>query len=485
MPELLNLHEAITNDCAIATARCLIIAVSGGPDSLALLHRLHALQPEYGWRLHVAHLDHGLRGAESANEARFVAVTAAAWGLSATIELRDVGQLARIYNVGLPAAARAARYAFLADVALAQHADAVVVGHQADDQAETVLLHLLRGAGPSGLNGMLPRTAWDAWKHTAGHSEAAGPALVRPLLRITRAEVEEYCATHALAPRRDPTNDSIEYRRGRIRHQLLPQLTTFNPQIVAALGRTARIAAQESDFMQQALDAVWPRLALLESGSIHFEQAVWSELHEALQRLAVRRAVSLLRPEREPLSALQLDRTLTVMASSQIVHQLPHNLILNRHPQGWTFTIATTTQATANEPQLHIDYLLVDLEQPTAFPGGGWQIQFQHLTGWPSDNLTRWQILLDGAAIKGGLYLRQRQPGDRIRPAGAPGSRRVQDIMVDLRLPRELRAQWPLLSDAEGLIWIPGLVVAERVHPNNDTIDYLLVTLEEIPTDAS
>ena len=142
---------------------------------------------------------------------------------------------------------------------MAQKADAVVVGHQADDQAETVLLHVLRGSGPSGLSGMRPRLTWVDWRHTAGRSGSSGPSLVRPLLFTPRAEIEAYCTLHQLEPRRDPTNNSTEYSRGRIRHELLPELETYNPQVVAALGRTARIASDETAYMHEMLLTVQQR----------------------------------------------------------------------------------------------------------------------------------------------------------------------------------------------------------------------------------
>ena len=484
MAELLDIESMLTRECQLGQATCLVVAVSGGPDSLALLHRLMTLAPRFPWKLHVAHLDHGLRGAQSANEARFVATTAATWGLSATIELRDVGALAKEFRVGLPAAARAARYAFLADVARAQDASAVVVGHQADDQAETILLHLLRGSGPSGLSGMRPRLPWAGWRHIAGRGEIAGPALVRPLLNVPRSEIEAYCAAHNLEPRRDPTNDSIEYSRGRIRHELLPELASYNGQIVSALSRTARIAAEESAFMQTALDGEWAELVMLQPGSIDFDRAAWGRLHPALRRLALRRAVGLLRPERDDLSATQLDGVLEAIASDQLFYQLPHNLVLHRRPQGWTLTVATTTQATTEEPQLYVESLPLGLGT-TVLPGGRWQVIVTVSPGRPEMNLERWQILLDADAIRGDLLLRVRQAGDRLRPAGGVGSRRVQDIMVDLKLPRELRSHWPLLADAFGLLWLPGLVVADHAHPTPDTRTYLVVTLEETTPNAS
>ncbi|HYF62020.1 MAG TPA: tRNA lysidine(34) synthetase TilS, partial [Herpetosiphonaceae bacterium] len=172
------------------------------------------------------------------------------------------------------------------------------------------------------------------------------------------------------------------------------------------------------------------------------------------------------------------------IASDQLFYQLPHNLVLHRRPQGWTLTVATTTQATTEEPQLYVDSLPLGLGT-TVLPGGRWQVTVVPSPGRPEMNLERWQIMLDADAIRGDLHFRVRQAGDRLRPAGGIGSRRVQDIMVDLKLPRELRAHWPLLADGFGLLWLPGLVVADHAHPTPDTRTYLVVTLEETTPNAS
>ncbi|GAA5530483.1 tRNA lysidine(34) synthetase TilS [Herpetosiphon gulosus] len=486
MSQLLDIETTLIRDGRLASAACLVVAVSGGPDSLALLHRLTALATPYGWRLHVAHLDHGLRGEQSAAEAAFVAEIAADWGLTATIELRDVDHVAKQYHVGLPAAARATRYRFLAEVALQQQADAVVLGHQSDDQAETVLLHVLRGTGPSGLSAMRPRTEWVGWRVTAGMPhQAVGPALIRPMLNITRDEIEAYCDEQQLEPRRDPTNNSLEYTRGRIRHQLLPLLGEYNAKVVSALARTARLAAIETDYMQSELDRQWQHLIEFEPGAITFHREQWNQMHPALQRHAIRRAVYLLRPERDELTSSQLDHALSAMNSLQLFCQMPHNLVLHRKPHGWTMTVATTMQPTNDEPQLSIDEWPLNQQGMTPLPDERWRVIMELMPSRPEYNLSRWQGLLDADAIQGKLMLRQRRPGDRMRPAGGIGSRRIQDIMVDMRLPRELRAQWPLFVDDLGILWIPGLLMAEHAHPTPETTNFLLITLEDTHADAS
>ncbi|HSH81479.1 MAG TPA: tRNA lysidine(34) synthetase TilS [Herpetosiphonaceae bacterium] len=318
----------------------LVVAVSGGPDSLALLHILHRLAPEQRLRLHVAHLDHRLRP-DSADDARFVVDVAAAWELPVTTATHDVRPLASVYG-GVEAAGRAVRYGFLLSVALSLSADAVVTGHNADDQAETVLQRLLRGAGPSGLAGMRPALDFEQWRgigvSDAGEQEPSerGPSLVRPLLAVERTAIEDYCREQGLEPRHDPSNQSPEYLRNRVRGYILPQLKAYNSNIVAAVGRTARICADEDALLSDLLEQHWPSLAQSERGRITMERAVFEQMHRALRRRALRRAAALIAPDVE-LGAAHLDRMQRVAQQAQGVLQLPGGLTM--HVAGRSLTL--------------------------------------------------------------------------------------------------------------------------------------------------
>ena len=227
--------------------RSLVVAVSGGPDSLALLHALVAVRDRLNLRLHGAHLDHGLRGAASASDAEFAGRTFRRLGVPCTVERADVGAFRTAHRVSLEVAAREVRYAFLARVASGQRAEAVVLGHTADDQVETVLMHLVRGSGLTGLRGM----------EAVSRREIAGveTTLLRPLLSMSREETVEYCRASGLRPRLDESNLSGEMTRNRIRSDLLPLLETFNPAIRDAIIRLSRTAGRDLELLESATDA--------------------------------------------------------------------------------------------------------------------------------------------------------------------------------------------------------------------------------------
>jgi tRNA(Ile)-lysidine synthase len=246
-------RAALTGPCRLPKGTRVLVACSGGPDSLALLHVLSELARPLGLALAVAHLDHGLRGKEGAADARFVARQAARLGLGAVIERADARAWMRAHGLSGEAGLRRLRHAFLARAARKLSCTAIALGHTADDQAETVLLRLIRGTGVLGLAAMRPRRG----------------RIVRPLLAARRADVLDFLRERKLKPRVDRTNQDRAFRRNRVRADILPRLAHLNPQIAPALAALADRAAELSDFVQrQAVQALDVSGGALEDGQI-------------------------------------------------------------------------------------------------------------------------------------------------------------------------------------------------------------------------
>ncbi len=261
----------------------LVVAVSGGPDSVCLLHILSGLREELGIRLHVAHLNHQLRGRESDADAKYVAGLARRLRLPATIESRDVPAYRKKHRISLEEAAREVRYDFLAEVAKNTGAARLAVGHTLDDHIETVLMHLLRGSGTRGLRGLLPISPLKT---------ATGILIiVRPILGLSREETMAYCHQHRLKPRLDASNLSPEMFRNRIRRYLLPELRKYNPQVAGALLRTAAIAADDLDFIDKEVDKVWRDVVREQKGAVIIDKKKFIALPPALQRYLLRRSI--------------------------------------------------------------------------------------------------------------------------------------------------------------------------------------------------
>ena len=275
-------RRSIVRHKLVLPEETVVAGVSGGADSVCLLNVLAGLQESLQISLHVAHLDHMLRGDESKGDARYVSRLARRLGLTATIERRDVKDYQAAHRLSLEDAARQVRYRFFAEVAERVGAGRIAVGHTADDQAETILMHLVRGAGPTGLLGMRPLSTWTS-------PGVSGLTVIRPLLAVSREETWAYCRQHRLTPREDSTNLSLSPFRNRIRQELVPLLQAYNPRIGEALIRTSDTLAMDLAFLEEYVSELWPALAAEEDGAIVLDRASVVSLHPALQRHLLRR----------------------------------------------------------------------------------------------------------------------------------------------------------------------------------------------------
>jgi tRNA(Ile)-lysidine synthetase-like protein len=461
MDLLAHLKTWLAQHYPLNASDTVVIAVSGGPDSLCLLHLFWRLHQHGGPLPHVVHLDHALRGAESTAEARFVADIAAAWKLPATIHTLPIATLANGQN--LQATARHTRYALLAEVAIATNARAVATGHHADDQAETVLLHMLRGAGPAGLRGMLPILPWSGWAthHPTPPPSSALPTLIRPLLGVRRSQIDDYCAEQQLTPQFDSSNAKRDYTRNRIRLDLLPLLSNYNPAIVTSLNQTAAINAEIYDFVQHSLDLVWAELATVSAHGVSFARTAWQALHPAVRSEAVRRAYHLLAPG----ATLSWERVAAVLAPHQSGRQieLPGGVQVRIGAGGVpAFGNEAADLPQLPEPRLH-------LPAPGRLKlANDWQLEATLTEQRPTAS-GPFEALLDPAALIWPLELRGRLPGDHMRPAGGRGGRKIQDLLSEAGIPVRMRPRWPLLLSGDTIIWSPNLRVAAGYTPTPTT----------------
>lgn len=275
-----RVRQAIQRDDLLPVAGVVVVACSGGPDSLALLLALVALcaGPKArfrGVRLHVAHLDHGLRGDASAADAAFVAEMCASVGVPCTFGTVPDAERAE-WRGSIEASAREARYRFLRTVAAEVGAECIALGHTLDDQAETVLAHFLRGSGLDGLAGMRPRSG----------------DLIRPLLALRHDDTLVYCQAKGVTPRQDATNADPRFTRNRLRHELLPLLATFQPQIIPTLARNAAVIAQDAAFLDAAAEAAYGDAVVEATAtSVTLRRAVLRDLPPALRARVLRRAI--------------------------------------------------------------------------------------------------------------------------------------------------------------------------------------------------
>ena len=443
--------------------RILLVALSGGADSTALLHALHNLREALDLTLHVAHFDHNFRP-EAAEDARFAASMAQQLGLPFITEHADPIAYQREHGISsFEAAARELRYRFLGRAAESIDAAAVSLGHNADDQAETVLMHLLRGSGLDGLRGM---DALSIWHSSDGLQQVN---LFRPLLTVTKDQLRQYCEEWDIPYREDPANQDTRFTRNRIRHQLLPSLREYNPRISEALVRLAQTASQETGYLEEQAAHAWTLLAYPETDKVTLNRASLVSLPAAMQVRLLRKSYETLVGSRRRLQASHIDAMMALLQEgSQSEAVLPLGLRASSSHEKLTIS------RSAAIPSAHFQG-----EHQLALPNPGAPPQTTRLPGWnvtaewtdatsevPRDPFT---AILDVAQHTPGLCVRGRSRGDRFHPYGIPGEKKLQDFFVNRKVPAAQRDSIPLLFSGERLAWVVGHRVAHwaAVHPES------------------
>lgn len=427
-PLLTTVRRTLGRHAMVAPGMRVVVAVSGGPDSLAMLHVLHELRAELGISLLVAHLDHGFR-AEGQQEAAFVQRLAESLAIPFVSGKADVPGM-RATARGPQDAARQARYAFLNRVADERQAGRIAVGHTADDQAETLLAHLLRGAGSRGMAGMA----------------AVQGRVIRPLLSAWRTEVEMYCGTRGLQPLRDPSNLDRRYLRNRIRTELLPQLASYNPRVRERLVALATILADQDDLVNRLAEAAAGEAV----GDNQIKRAAFHQLHPAVQRGLLRRlfpdltfeqveaARSALRAS--PGRSFQIDGRLHLVTAHESVSVGPPTPAVTP----FDADLPVPGSVTLPSVRLHLQARRCRCSHQTASSPG------------------KAHVDLDTLALP--LNVGPRRRGERFQPLGMQHRKRVQDFLVDRKVPQAERDRIPMVRDRSGIIWIPGLTITERAR---------------------
>ena len=441
----------------------LVVAASGGPDSTALLRSLHSLQDQFRLRLHVAHLNHDFRGAEADHDAAFVQRLADGLGLPCSIDKQDPIAYQKQRGVSsFEQAAREMRYAFLSAVAASAGATAVALGHTADDQAETVLLHLLRGSGLHGLRGMSEVAEWP-WP-----KPRPGPLLFRPLLGAAKADTAAYCRSLGQTYREDSGNYMWRFTRNKVRHDLMPRLSRdYNPRVREALVRLSRAAYEDLDFIEDELSRHWPGIAEEREGAVSFDIGALAALHAALQRHALRRAYAHIAGDARGLNETHLEAMLSLIhgdAGGRSL-DLPRGTRARREGSRIELTRIGEPMRFPRLDGEHEIALPVRDGQEITNEFGGWSLILRVVEPGQPNPLAEQEpphltARLNLHALGSTATLRTRRPGDRFQPSGMTGTKKLQDFFTDGKVPRDRRDGVPLLVCERGIAWVAGHRVA-------------------------
>jgi tRNA(Ile)-lysidine synthase len=444
-----------------------VVGVSGGPDSVCLLHILNDLRDKLGFFLHITHLDHQLRGKDSEADARYVAGLAKKLCLPVTIESRDVKTYRDKQKVSLEEAAREVRYDFFAEVAKAVGAPKVAVGHTQNDHIETILMHLIRGSGTRGLRGLQPLSQLQGGNLT----------IIRPLMEVSREETEEYCQQNGLSPRTDSTNLLLSQLRNRIRHELLPLLQKYNPRIADALVRTARIAADDIAFLESEVAKAWKRVASVERGAIALDKKSFLKLPVAMHRHLLRMALQKLVGNIKDIEAQHIERIIAALekpAGKTIV--LPEGIIFSLEYD--RYLLAAGLSVPSPLPPLGDEFAL---NVPGETKLDGWMVRAEVVRkSMPEQPAGNYVACFDAGKVGKKLAVRARRQGDRFQPLGMGESKNLGDFMVDAKIPRAWRDSIPLVCSSGDIIWVVGWRIDERFKVTEKTKQVLRLEFERL-----
>lgn len=472
--------EAALKEAEVDPEQPLLVAVSGGADSMTALDALRAIEERGGPKIIVCHFNHRMRGADSDADEEYVRANAEARGLAYIGDGADVAAYAKEQHLSVEDAARRLRYGFLGRAAEQSGAQAATTGHTLDDQAETVLLHIARGSGLAGVRGMrlVSRTP-QRW---------GGGALkvIRPLLRLRREDTERYCRERGIVPRTDVSNESTTFARNRLRLNVMPELEAINSRVAESIARLSDTAAEELAALHEVIEDLWLRVldhADPDTRTVRLHRRHLLAAPPALRRSLLRRAYSEAAGSVTDLvrsHVTEMDRLLEAGAGRSI--DLPGGMRFETRMD--TVVLAPAGQDDAPYPPA---FDLVELPVPgrLEFPTGE---QFEmELVGRPDDLDTGsgMSAYADAGAIGNTVTLRNRREGDRFQPLGMDAAARLQDLFVNAGVPRSWRDRAPVLESAsgQGIAWVAGLRIAEWARVTPETEQVLLIRLINAPGD--
>ncbi len=443
-----------------------VVAVSGGADSLCLLQVLYVLRERLDIRLHVAHLDHMLRGSESSLDARFVSSHALSLGLDCTVEARDVQAYRRSRRCSLEEAAREVRYAFLAEVARETGAVVLATGHTRDDSVETVMLHVLRGTGVHGLRGLDPVSQLHASAASVVDRRMA-PRLVRPLLPLSRDETQEYCLTKGLVPRSDSSNESLSPLRNRVRLELLPYCRSLNPRFDDAVLRLSAAARDDDEHLAEAARALWAEIVSVSGAEVRIELNGFAGATRALQARLIHQSVAHLNGSARDVAFdhIAVVRDLVSKPVGKSV-DLPGCIAWRREDSS---LVAFRTDMVTEVVREGVPAEPVSIAVPGETSIPCWHVTARVIEGAAGVSTGALVAHFDADRLGTGLFVRRRRQGDRFRPLGMSGEKKLQDFMVDARIPAAHRDEVPIVCSESQIAWVVGWRIDDRMKVSPDT----------------
>ncbi|MFA6451566.1 MAG: tRNA lysidine(34) synthetase TilS [bacterium] len=455
-----------------------IVGVSGGADSSCLLHVLRSLGGELGFEVVVAHLNHAARGAESDADARFVESLAAEYGLEFVVDKLRPEDIVTAKRKSPEAAWRELRCKFLHDTARAKKASRVALGHNADDQAETILLRLIRGSSPTGILGM----------------DSIYGMVIRPLLTVSRAEIEEYCEEHKLAFRTDSTNADVRFPRNRVRHRLIPYLgEEFNPRVRENIFRFAAMLRADVDFIETIANAALAEALISRTDTRIVLNPESLDLPEPmLSRVLRNAALRILATDGWRLDASHIEAMMNI-AQTPVAGRaaaLPCNVVMIKK---YNEIVIEQTDAAARESADRLETIesAILIHDGNAAPDGfpfEFDMNIYDVKSGETDavikgNRDPMTAYFDRDLLGDSFRIRYWEKGDSFQPLGMDGEKLISDFFIDARIDRSDRADIPLLLSGDDIVWVAGKRISHKFRFTDASRKILKITAKRIKRD--
>ncbi len=471
---LRDLRSVLDTKCQLDLNKPVLVGVSGGADSLCLLDVLWRLR----FPLIIAHYNHKLRP-EADFAADQVEEFASKLNLEYVLGVGDVDKFAKDDALSIEEAARIMRYGFLFNEAERLGTQAVVVGHNADDQVETVLMHMLRGSGLKGLTGMKYRTLPSPWSEDI--------PLVRPLLRVWRDEILLYLAERQLHPIIDTSNLDTAFYRNRLRHELIPYLEEYNPKVRQVLWKTINVLQEDYAVLDSMIQKAWQECHLEQGiGYVGLDVQSLKEKPTGLQRHIFRRAIAALIPDMRDIDFEMIGRAIAFLEAPAKTGKCDLAAKVQLLIEGkclWVF-LRDAHLPVSEWPQV-LELTPVELKVPGKLKlRDNWYILAERMVNGDGineqifSNADPFRAYIDAGKLKSQIIVRNRQPGDRITPLGMKGrSMKLANFMVNEKIPKRARANWPLVCDGEEILWVPGYLLGHYSRVSGRTTEIIRLSL--------
>ncbi|MBY1319751.1 tRNA lysidine(34) synthetase TilS [Clostridioides difficile] len=441
----------------------IVLGLSGGPDSVCLLHVLNRLKKDFNIEIYAAHLNHQIRGIEAQKDALYVSKLCEDMGIIFFVKSINVPKYCENEGLSLEEGARKLRYEMFYEIKDKIKANKIAIGHNLNDQAETVMMRIMRGTGLKGLKGI---------------DYIRDNCIIRPILDVERNEIEEYCEAYNLNPRIDKTNLENIYTRNKIRLDLLPYMKdNFNSNVIESIVRMSNSLKSDNDYIEKEAEAKFREVSnIKEKGFVEINLDDFVCLHDAIKVRVLRNSIKHILGDTNFVDQRHIEDIMSLEDNSKVnkMLTLPRNIFVYRKKD----SIILTNEEIVNE----------EIEFYYNVPSNGFikikelkqiiETQVMSIDMYKSMKLDNSSKGFDFNKVKGGIVIRSRRQGDKIKLA--MGSKKVKDLFIDLKIPREERCKIPIITDSEGIICVGDYKISENYKIDENTKEVLKINFNKL-----